>query len=743
MNNPPAAAAGLKHTRPMVTSSLQECVDFVRLRLGQHWVMGAPLALGKPNHLINALYLAARADPAIRLDIFTALSLNPPKPAHGLKQRFLGPFVQRQFGDYPRLEYLQDLDLGRIPDNITISEFYFRSGTRLQDRHAQRHYVSSNYTHVARDMHSKGVNLLVQMVVVHPERPQHYSLGSNPDVTLDLLRRMPREKLLFIAQLNPDMPYMDGDAELPRGEFDLVLEQHPQPLFAVPRMPVSDEDFLIGLHTSQLIRDGGTLQVGIGSLGDAVCYSTRLRHQHNATYCQLLDAVEAHHRASPGLCQQWGGHQPFEQGLYAASEMFMDGLIHLYQAGVLKRRVYDHPGLQTLLNRGQLKETLAADCLDILWQEGLLPARLDDATLAWLLRFGILQPGVGCDESMITLAGCGSVENDLAQAEVRAFLQKHAQGRKLTGGVILHAAFFLGSRWMYDTLNAMSRQERSLFQMTGVSRVNQLYGAEVMDRAQRQEGRFINTTMKMTLLGAAASDQLNDGQVVSGVGGQYNFVAMAHALERGRSILMLRSYRDSGKQASSNIVWEYPHTTIPRHLRDIVVTEYGAADLRSADDEAVIQKMICIADSRWQQPLRAAAVKAGKLDPAWSIPAEFGRNTPQWVHDRLRCWRTAGIIRDYPFGSDFTVEEQTIVRALTFLATKGSSRAGRVRLVLAAMGARGRCAAHEQPGLARMALEKPTSLRERMDRRLLCLAFKSTTQDAVVNEPQDPSVHKI
>lgn len=743
MNSPPGAAVGRKRTGPKVTSSLQDCVDFVSQRLGRHWVMGAPLGLGKPNHLINALYLAARADPAIRLDIFTALSLNPPKPAHGLKQRFLGPFVRRQFGDYPRLRYLQDLDQGSVPDNISISEFYFRSGTRLHDHHAQRHYVSSNYTHVARDMHSKGVNLLVQMVAVHPERPHHYSLGSNTDVTLDLRRRMPREKLLFVAQVNADMPYMGGDAELARAEFDLVLEQHPQALFAVPRMAVSDEDFLIGLHASQLIRDGGTLQVGIGTLGDAVCYCIRMRHQDNAAYCRLLDAVEAHHRASPGLCQQWGGQHPFEQGLYAASEMFMDGFLHLYQADVLKRKVYDHAGLQTLINRGLLQETLAADCLDILWQEGLLPSRLDDSTLAWLLRFGILQPGVGCDASAITLAGCGRVENDLAKASVRAFLKKHAAGRKLTGGVILHAAFFLGSQWLYDTLNAMSSQERSLFQMTAVSRVNQLYGTEVMDRAQRQEGRFINTTMKMTLLGAAASDQLNNGQVVSGVGGQYNFVAMAHALERGRSILMLRSYRGSGQRASSNIVWEYPHTTIPRHLRDIVVTEYGAADLRSANDEEVIQKMICIADRRWQQQLRAAAVKAGKLDPAWSIPAEFRSNTPQWAHARLHCWRAAGIVRDYPFGSDFTVDEQAIARALTFLAATGGTGIGRVRLLLAAMGAKGRCAAHERPRLARMALEKPASLTERVDRRLLCLAFKSTAQDAAVNEPESSSDHKI
>ena len=47
--------------------------------------------------MINAFYQAAGADSSIRLDFFTGLSLNPPKPATGLKQRFLGPFVQRFF----------------------------------------------------------------------------------------------------------------------------------------------------------------------------------------------------------------------------------------------------------------------------------------------------------------------------------------------------------------------------------------------------------------------------------------------------------------------------------------------------------------------------------------------------------------------------------------------------------------------------------------------------------------------
>ncbi len=72
--------------------------------------------------------------------------------------------------------------------------------------------------------------------------------------------------------------------------------------------------------------------------------------------------------------------------------------------------------------------------------------------------------------------------------------------------------------------------------------------------------------MMATLLGAAISDGLEDGQVVSGVGGQYNFVAQAFALEGARSILTLDATRLSGNKVQSNIRWSYGHETIPRAL---------------------------------------------------------------------------------------------------------------------------------------------------------------------------------
>ena len=71
------------------------------------------------------------------------------------------------------------------------------------------------------------------------------------------------------------------------------------------------------------------------------------------------------------------------------------------------------------------------------------------------------------------------------------------------------------------------------------------------------------------------TDALEDGRVVSGVGGQYNFVEMAHALPDGHSVLQLRSTRKSKGKVRSNIVWKYGHVTIPRHLRDIVSVDAG------------------------------------------------------------------------------------------------------------------------------------------------------------------------
>jgi hypothetical protein len=200
--------------------------------------------------------------------------------------------------------------------------------------------------------------------------------------------------------------------------------------------------------------------------------------------------------------------------------------------------------------------------------------------------------------------------------------------------------------------------------MTRIDFINQLYGHGDLKRAQRRKARFMNTTMMVTALGAAVSDGLDTGQVVSGVGGQYNFVAMAHAMRDARLIMMLRATHEHKDGVRSSIVWNYGNVTIPRHLRDIVVTEYGVADLRGQPDSECIQRLIAVMDSRFQDELVKQAKVHGKLPASYEVPQRYRRNLPAALEDKLHPWAAAGLLPDFPFGTDFTDDELHIVRAM-------------------------------------------------------------------------------
>jgi hypothetical protein len=210
--------------------------------------------------------------------------------------------------------------------------------------------------------------------------------------------------------------------------------------------------------------------------------------------------------------------------------------------------------------------------------------------------------------------------------------------------------------------------------------------------------------------------------VVSGVGGQYNFVAMAHALRDGRSMLMFRAVRESGATANSSVLWHYGHTTIPRHLRDIAVTEYGVADLRGASDGECVERMLGLCDSRFLPSLMDAAKHAGKLRAGFAAPAATIANTPAQLSAKLRPSRQMGLLPDYPFGSDFTPVEQRLVRALGWLKSATATTPGKLRTVASALME----SAADPEALQRMGLAEPKGFGEKLEARLVRLALTKT-----------------
>jgi hypothetical protein len=613
---------------PKIFSDPEAIAEDIIREVGANLVVGLPLGLGKANHIINALYARAAADPSINLTFFSALTLEKPVPSNLLERRFITPVIDRLFGGYPDLAYAQALHAGALPPNVQVNEFFFLAGKWLHVPFAQQHYISANYTHASSYLLARGLNVVVQLVAKRVvDGVARYSLSCNTDTTLDVLRVRGQGNAAFklVGQVNSELPFMPGPGDLPAEQFSAMLEGPATefPLFAPPAEPITDTKYAIGLHAAGLVRDGGTLQIGIGQVGDALAQGLIVRHRDTAQFRSIMKRLSPAGELSTDL--QTGS---FEKGLYGVSEILFEAFLGLIDAGIIKRDV---------------------------------------------------------------------------------------------GGVVLHGAFFLGPQSFYRALRDMAPEQIARIEMMPVSFTNELYGDEDTRRRARVDARFVNNAMMATLLGAAVSDGLEDGQVVSGVGGQYNFVAQAFALADARSILTLEATRPAGAKIQSNIRWTYGHETIPRHLRDIIITEYGVADIRGKSDAEVIAAMLGITDSRFQDELMRQAKDAGKLPKNFEIPARCRDNHPERIAGALKPAREAGLLPTFPFGTDFTEVEQRLIPALQVLQD-----AQRVPLRLAGLLWQGLVRtpdASDAECLARLGLDKPATWSERAYRALVSAAL--------------------
>src|SRR6476469_2023504 len=274
---------------PKLFSDPEAIAEYIIRDVGPNLVVGLPLGLGKANHIINALYARAAADRSITLTLFSALTLERPKPVNLLERRFIGPVTERLFGSYPDLAYAAALRANSLPPNIRVIEFFFLAGRWLHVPSAQQHYISANYTHAASYLLARGLNVVTQLVAKRVvDGVTRYSLSCNTDTTLDILRERGEGRASFrlVGQVNSELPFMPGAGDLPAGEFSAVLDGPATefPLFAPPSEPITDAKYAIGLHAAGLIRDGGTLQIGIGQVGDALAQGLVVRHRDNAQF---------------------------------------------------------------------------------------------------------------------------------------------------------------------------------------------------------------------------------------------------------------------------------------------------------------------------------------------------------------------------------------------------------------------------------------------------------------------------
>jgi acyl-CoA hydrolase len=139
------------------------------------------------------------------------------------------------------------------------------------------------------------------VVLVHTSVPSGgtVSLGTEVNILPAAIESARARGGLVIAQVNPRMPYTHGDAVVAAGDIDYAIEAD-VPLTSPPARPVPGASAAIGDRVAALVRDGATLQLGIGAVPDAV-----------------LAALSG------------------RRGLKVWSEMFSDGVLALDKAGAL------------------------------------------------------------------------------------------------------------------------------------------------------------------------------------------------------------------------------------------------------------------------------------------------------------------------------------------------------------------------------------------------------------------------
>ncbi len=196
---------------------------------------------------------------------------------------------------------LQDYEFFANPEmkgHFFHEAWFYSPGIRRAHREAKTCSFIPNHLHAAgRDRLSfRKPNLFVGSCTP-PDRQGYVSLS----LSATYEREMIEAADLSVLEVNENLPFTYGDTIIHLDEIDYLIENH-LPIPEVPAEEPSEKDRAIGSHISELIEDGSTLQLGIGGIPNAVSVA-------------LLEKKDI--------------------GIH--TEMFTDGMVDLYHAGVISR----------------------------------------------------------------------------------------------------------------------------------------------------------------------------------------------------------------------------------------------------------------------------------------------------------------------------------------------------------------------------------------------------------------------
>ena len=167
--------------------------------------------------------------------------------------------------------------------NFRHNSFFIANNTRTAVNAGMADYTPVYLSNVPALFRRGLIHFDVALIQVSPPDSHGYvSLG----ISVDIVKAAVESSELIIAQVNPQMPRAHGDGFLHMSEIDYAVFCD-EPLLEFNPTASSEVTEGIGDYCARIIQDGDTIQVGYGSIPNAIVH--HLRHKkHLGVHTELL-----------------------------------------------------------------------------------------------------------------------------------------------------------------------------------------------------------------------------------------------------------------------------------------------------------------------------------------------------------------------------------------------------------------------------------------------------------------------
>ena len=211
---------------------------------------------GEPQYLVGALIRYAESHPTAIYDaeVFHVWTLG------------VAPYTDEKF-----------------KQNFRHNSFFIGNNTREAINRGLADYTPIFLSEVP-DLFTRRI-LPVDVALVQTSPPDEHGYMSF-GVSVDIVKAATEKAGLVIAQVNSYMPRVHGDSFIHIEEVDFVVP-HDEPLLEYTAEPEGDVAQRLGKYVARLIQDGDTIQVGYGSIPNAIL-ANLYEKKHLGVHTELI-----------------------------------------------------------------------------------------------------------------------------------------------------------------------------------------------------------------------------------------------------------------------------------------------------------------------------------------------------------------------------------------------------------------------------------------------------------------------